>query len=210
MEKQNQLRLLLGICGVTLIALLGTSKPTDAMPTCGPGSHWVDTCTAGTDSFNSIATIGVDIDFDNIADFNAVLQGPTTIYRGNPINTPDPLDPGHFNQIDTEIVSMTLTGVGMTLTAGDGTGNLSNDGPLHSAGNIIEQAGNPFMADSFFDVFFEFDIPGIPLVPTLHNTDPLRVRAVIDRVPPINTPYIYILAPPISAYMIPIMFWWLN
>jgi hypothetical protein len=174
------------IVGIALVSL-----PADAV-LFGPGPHWVDTVTAGSDSFPSTATIGLDLDFNGTPDLIVDLSGPTTIFRGNAIDTPDPLDPGHLNHIDTEIVSMTLTGGGFTLTAGDGVGNLLNDGPLHSPGAIDEQAGNPSLADSFFDVFFQ--ITPTPFGP-LHNIAPHRVVAVIDRIPPIGIPYTFIGAP---------------
>ena len=194
MKNLRQLSLILGFVGLIVFVLLGTMEPA-AAAVCGPGSHWVDTCPSGTDSFPSVAMILVDIDFDGIPDIRAVLSGPTIIFRGNPIDTPDPLDPGHFNQINTELVDMYLTGGPLKLFAGDTIGNLVNDGPLYSPGALVEKPFNPALADSFFDVFFQVLTPfGL-----LHNNDPLRVTAVIDRVLPGNIPYIY-QGPPILLY----------
>src|SRR4030067_1749981 len=152
----------------------------------------------GTDSFYSIAVVGVDIDWDGIPDITANLAGPTGIFRGHPIDTPDPLDPGHFNRINTEIVSMTLTGGGITLTAGDGIGNLANNGPLYSPGNVIEKIGDPTRADSFF--FFSFTIQ-TPLG-LLHSNTPVTVTASggITEVPPIANPSVFSYCSPQALY----------
>jgi hypothetical protein len=69
-----------------------------------------------------------------------------------------PVD-GHLDVIDTEIISMCLTGEGVTLRAGAG----QQQGPgllAHSLGAIAEEAGDSTLADSFFDVFFEADLGG--------------------------------------------------
>ncbi len=179
----------------TVLAILLLTIPSSAMADsfCGPGPHWVDTCGGGTDSFPSSATVGIDLNFDGLPDATFIMAGPTVILRGDPYDTPDPLDPGHKNTIDTELVMMTLTGTSplfgpVMIRAGDGTGNLSMDGPLFSPGQINEITNpDPFHATSFFDIFFEIEIPEQGLV--LHNQDPLRVEAVIDRVPPSGVPY---------------------
>ena len=194
MTSRRQLSLILGFVVLTALVLFGAMKPADADSVCGPGPHWVDSCLADTDNFYSTAAIGVDLDFDGFVDIPAVLSGPTTIFRGFPFDTPDPLDPGHFNQINTEIVSMNLIGSGMTLTAGDGIGNLGSDGSLYSPGAVVEQPGDPTQAESFFDVFFQIQTP----LGLLHNNDPARMAAVIDRVPP-GTTYRY-FGPPILLF----------
>ncbi len=105
------------------------------------------------------------------------------------------------HHIDTELVSLSLTGAGLTLTAGDGIGNGLSDGPLGSLGRITEQGGDPMLADSFFDIFF--DIQGAPLGPLgpLHNNSPCRMEAVIDRVPPAGgTTYVCDLTVPVFLF----------
>ena len=218
MKSRRKLSLILGLVVLTALVLSGAMNSADAY-VCGPGPHWVDYCMGGTDSFYSIAVVGVDIDWDGIPDITANLAGPTVIFRGHPIDTPDPLDPGHFNRINTEIVSMTLTGGGITLTAGDGIGNLANNGPLYSPGNVIEKIGDPTRADSFFDVSFTIQTP----LGLLHSNTPVTVTASggITEVPPIDTPYVFSYCAPhalydvnnvpraqlISAEHIPVIYW---
>ena len=100
---------------------------------------------------------------------------------------------------------MVLTGGGFTIRAGDGIGNLMDDGPspplfmysLYTPGAVHEQAGNNLLADSFFDVFVEIDVPGVPF--PLHNTTPLRMSAVIVRIPPYGSTYTSSVLP-VSLY----------
>jgi uncharacterized protein (TIGR03437 family) len=68
------------------------------------------------------------------------------------------------------------------MTAGDGIGNLQNDGPLHSAGAIVENAGNPALATLTANVFFNVTVSGFGL--NLHNAVPLQIQSSIDRAPP--------------------------
>ncbi|MEQ9237416.1 PEP-CTERM sorting domain-containing protein [Coleofasciculus sp. E2-BRE-01] len=190
-----------GVVGLSAIATLGVAKPGVAADSCGPGEHWVDTCTSGFDSFGSFATIGIDTNLDNQVDSTIVLSGPTTIFRGDPIDTPDPLDgtdgfTPHLNQINTEIVSLELSGGGFTLKAGDGTGNLNDDGALYSPGKIMEKENDPKLAISYFDIFFEIDSS----LGKLHNKVPLRQSAMINRVPPIGIDYTHNIPNPISLF----------
>src|SRR4051812_7493961 len=79
---------------------------------CGPGPHWVANCATGTDTVTVNATIGTS------TGINLSLSGQVRIFRGTPSGTTIPI----------EIVSMNLSGSalgGVTLTAGDGNGNLS-------------------------------------------------------------------------------------
>ncbi len=196
---------------------------------CGPGDHWVDTCKPGvggaTDSLPTTkATVGIDFDFDGNADMIVTLLGPATIYRADSkdvisghsmlpnVGTVD----SHDDVIETEIISMNLTGSGFTLRAGDGTGNNSDDGgsprSLYSPGAIDELPSvinppppnsdstvNPALAHSFFYVFFELD--GTPWG-TLHNNNPAVLEQIIDRVPPLYATYVhdFSITNPIGLY----------
>jgi hypothetical protein len=159
---------------------------------CGPGDHWVDQCASGQDVIaDQGAAVGMDLDRDPfcLADVNLAL-GPCSapedlliIRRSGPLddsqNFPGlrPLD-GHLDVIDTEIISMCLTGSGVTLRAGAGLG----PGSLRaSLGAISEQPGDPEWADSFFDVFVEVNLGDTVL---LYNQTPLRLDADINCVPP--------------------------
>lgn len=161
-----------------------TPAPTQCVD-CGPGPHWIDLplCPAGDDYMPSGALVGVDTNLDCVRDMNLVMGGPVRVRRSAPrddsANYPGtrPVD-GHFDVIDTEIIAMTLTGSGVTLVAGAGLGSI----PLApTRGNFAEQPGNPNLADSFFDVFFEVDLGGGN---RLYNQTPLLLESVIDCVPP--------------------------
>lgn len=163
-----------GILGLAVaVASWGVIAPAAAAPVCGPGAHWVDACPTGTDVLPF--TEGVHtIDIFGLGQFTLTMSGPTTVWRGAGATSPD-------HHIDTEIVSLQLVGGGLTLTAGDGVGNGTCDGPLCSLGRITEQGGDSTMADSFFDIFFE--IQGTPFGP-LHNNVVCKMEAVLDQVPP--------------------------
>jgi hypothetical protein len=94
------------------------------------------------------------------------LTGTTSVFLGT----------GSPHTIPTELVSLLETGSGVTLRAGDGVANLLSDGPLFSPGHIDEQGGDPFLANSFFDVFVQLDLPSLNLVLTNPPTTPLRVE----------------------------------
>lgn len=153
--------------------------------TCGPGNHWVDTCLAGQDVIpKSTISFGVDLDLDGIPEYDAVfIGGPTIINRSNPLDDSiffpgtRPID-GHLDVIDTEMISMNLSGASPPVLGGE----LRVQGPSNpTRGAIAEIDSDPALADSFFDVFFEVEIPGFPV---LYNMDPLRIETIIDRVPP--------------------------
>jgi len=94
------------------------------------------------------------------------------------------------DEVDTEIVSMSLTGGGATLTLNPARPSLGQIEELvnNTAGLLDVDPFAPGDADSFFDVFFEISVG----TDTLHNETPLRMRAVIDEKPPLVR-YIYML-----------------
>ena len=190
------LRRILGLAAVAALQLVAPATAT-AAPVCGPGAHWVDACPGGIDFFpltKGVHTIEIFGPMGGI--FSLFTTGPTTVWRGPGTTIPD-------HHIDTELVALTLTGGGLTLTAGDGMGNGLSDGPLFSPGKIIEQAGDSTMADSFFDIFFEID--GLALQQSglgkLHNIDPCVMETVLDQVPPkAGTTYVCDLTNPIFLF----------
>lgn len=123
------------------------------------------------------------------------LAGETSIARGPVVQKPPPVA---RDSIDTEIFFGKLVG-----TCKDAAGN-QIPVTLHfkrSLGRIVEQQNNQpgifeFPADSFFDVFFNLDTPIGPL----HNNDPARVTATIDRIPPKGATYIHLADPPVPLY----------
>ena len=178
-----------------------------ALAQCGPGAHWIDGCGAGTDTLPMTgARLGIDINLDNLVETNLALGGSTTISRTGALtasaNFPTVTGPpGHVGPdvIDTEIVSMDLKtgGGGIHLKAG----HTLVPTLQHTLGTIAEQAGNPAKADSFFDVYFQFEIsPGT----FVYNHVPLRVTLPIDRVPPDNGEYGFVLTTPLGLFSQPV------
>ena len=142
---------------------------------------------AGFDSFSSSATIIIELTpIGGPGPFPFVASGPTTIQRGDPL-----VDLDGRGYIDTEIISMTLTGpspLGPIIVRESPT--------LASSGRIKQQTpGVDFPADSFFDVFVEIDIPpglpGLPAGGTCGNLpgSPAVMSAVINAIPPVGSSY---------------------
>jgi hypothetical protein len=101
---------------------------------------------------------------------------------------PDDLYGDGLGDILTEIISMELSGGGITL----------RESPTQRSLGVVEEKaeGTGFPANSFFDVFVEVDVPGVG---TLFNVDPLRMQSMIDRFPPVpQTDYLFN----------PIVDWW--
>lgn len=151
---------------------------------CGPGAHWVDSCPGGQDNFPNTTGIGaIDITFDCGTDATIPVAGVAVIQHADPSddsqNYPGtrPVD-GHLDVIDTEILSMSLTGGGGIIVAGEGQGQ---GGVLPaSPGVIAEDQSDPTLAESFFDCYFEAYVAGV----YVYNHDPIRLQASIDRFPP--------------------------
>ncbi len=147
-------------------------KPSYPDGECGPGSHWIDDCPLSTDKSSSTAVVTVDMSCDGKAQQKVRLKGPTVIKRGlgSPVS----------HSIETEITSMNLK-------SDDGTVKLragaDEDIFPFSLGEITELATEPALARSFFDIYFEVEMPGAGI---LHNEMPHRMTAVIRKVPPIN------------------------
>ena len=132
----------------------------------------------GCDSFNSSARVVVTL---NDSDFTTAftLSGPTLIVRRT---KPADTDGDGLDQIETEIVSMDLSGGSLSV-------RLSPS--LLSRGEIEEQENNEpgtleFPATSFFDVFVEADF-GSGVV--LHNEEPIRLECKIGEIPPLGCFY---------------------
>lgn len=158
---------------------------TQGFPLYGPGPHWIDGVRSGTVTFDAMAMVGVDINGDGVADLTLEVSGPTTVFR-SAAQPADPARPRHRNHLDLEIVSMTLTAAhGVIFQAGDGVGNFAADGPLVSLGSSQEIAATPALAHDDFAIYFTGEIAGL----ALHNIEPLRMVADIDRLPPIGNTF---------------------
>ena len=168
--------------------VLGTA-PAEAEVECGPGVHWIDDC--GTplidsffDVFFSVAEIEVQGDITSpLGPFAQTVfgAGETRVFRSEPRESGTP---GHFDTIDTEMLSMELSGSSpllgeLRLRAG------ADAGVSIPTLGLIQELGDPLVVDSFFNVFFEVDTP----LGTLHNNIPMQVRADIEQVPPFLVGY---------------------
>lgn len=105
-----------------------------------------------------------------------VSAGSTTVRRTEPCAG---CLPGDF---DTEMLSLDMQG-----SSALGAIHLRESPSRPSLGQIRQQSpGVVYPADSFFDVFFEFDMPDGS---TLHNEAPLRMSSVIGAFPPLDSLY---------------------
>lgn len=202
---------------------------------CGPGPHWVDNCPGGPDEAPSKAIIGIALGADCTENDKGIkkvrLTGPTEIWKGDPVDaiigrselenrrlSQPPTgnvgsSDGHLGVIETEMVSLELSGeipgIGpITVRAGDGVGNLSDDGtaswsryspgaiaewpevesdfwPLYDGGSLPRKPALPAIevAYSFFNVWFEIDTP----MGKLHNKEAFLLEGIITKTPPTPT-----------------------
>lgn len=131
---------------------------------------------AGSDTFDSGAQI--EIDLGELGIERLLLNGPTTVQRGDPYTPPT----GDKKTIDTEIVAMELVGQSPRL----GTVRLRESPTLPSGGQVSQlESGTDFPANSFFDVFVEIDVPNVG---TLRNLQPIRVQCStqgLQSIPPL-------------------------
>lgn len=146
------------------------------------------------DNFSSTASIVLQL--PDGSQETLVLAGPSVqeVMVG-PIGEAFDSNGNGLDDVDTEIVQMQLTGNSPLL--GPVTLRLRSDAnhPFMRTLGMIEETANtqagrldlpPFApagtASSFFDVFFEIDLPGLGLV--LHNDQPQHVSGVISHKPP--------------------------
>jgi hypothetical protein len=186
------------------VPLFSGSALASSTVACGPGAHWVDTCPGGVYSFSSSTTAGVLLDLDRNGTLETSLSfvqfsGVTSVFLG----PGQALSPPH--SMLTELFYLYETGPGgAILRAGDGLANNAADGALYSGGFIEEHAGDPTLADSFFQVFLELTIPtpyapGSPLI--LTNSMPLGVWCQgLTQVPPAGCKYENLGTYPLNLY----------
>lgn len=169
--------------GAAALAVAAFPGIVNADPICGPGPHWIDTCAGGDDLITG--TVGIHtIEIFGFGIITASLsqQGDFIVSRSNPLDDSAqfpglrPVD-GHLDVIDTEIVELTLSGGGITMTVG----SPFNPVLTPTLGAIVEDPGDPLLGDSFFDVFFELDLGGGFLV---YNQTAVRMGSTIPSVPP--------------------------
>ena len=172
----------------TLYLLLVASQASAS--TCAPGDHWIDTCNAGTETYNISMYFGLDTDSDSLANVDASFYGTATISHSDPVAI-NILEPEHLNAIGTQIVSMNLTGSaggyvdGWTLHMG------SEEGLADSTGYIIENT-DPLLGDSKFDTVFEIRNTHFG---TLHHNSTFFFSALIGEYPSLGTKFKHVGGP---------------
>jgi hypothetical protein len=131
---------------------------------------------AGTDTMNP-TTATVELNIIGIGSETLTVTGPTVVSRQDPYNPGD----GHI-KIDTEIVSMSLTGTSSLV----GPITIVESPTLHSTGYIRQiNAGVDFPAYSYFDVYIEIQTT----MGVFHNDDPVPMEATIYSIPPWGSTY---------------------
>jgi IPTL-CTERM motif len=181
-----------------VIATADALPPTEELSCvgCGPGPGWVGAgcdqtgrlcdCVAGIDAFEARVEVGLDLDLDGQCepDASLLMSGMAGVGRTCPLDTSGHFA-GHgavdqrFDVIDTEVISLSVTGSGSTLFAGVGLGQGGVLAP--SLGTIVERASDSFLADGFFDVFLEIDLGGGLFA---YNQTPVRLESAIGCVRP--------------------------
>ncbi len=137
---------------------------------------------AGVDKFDSSTTLGFVPLCQGPAMSTVIADGPTTVRRETPVIPPDGQE-----QIPTELVEMTLQGTfGVGPLVGPVTIRESPD--RRSLGRITQiNPGEDFPAESFFDVFFEVELPG-GIIGV--NREPVPMRRIIWAIPPLLVDYL--------------------
>lgn len=142
---------------------------------------------AGIDGFESDMNLVVDV--TGVGEATTTLEGPVAVSRG------EPRDDDGTRVVDTEIVSMSMTGQFMGFDV-----ELRINPEVSSVGEV--RANGPtsdFPADSFFDVFFEVEIEGVGV---LVNLEPFRVEAAgLKALPPVFDTYTHPPTPQIPLVM---------
>ena len=126
----------------------------------------------GCDTFDSFSTFDVNLTNPSLPPLHCELSGAIQITRSAVIS-------GALDLVDTEIVSMQLTGL---CDPGQLSITVVESPTLSSVGQIVEQKNNvpgvlEFPADSFFDVYVV--VQGTP-PGDLHNNDPIIMKCTID------------------------------
>lgn len=158
--------------------------PVFAASTCGPGAHWIDTCSAGTETFAIVMRFGLTTNIQALADYEAQFEGTMTVRRGDPVVLDPASDPGHANYINTEILSMDLLGTSPEVSGWRFRAGI--DQGLDPTTGFIRETNDPKVALDWADLIFI--IEGTPYG-TLHHDGSLFFATSIDAWPPIGVSY---------------------
>ncbi|GEM_PF-2357153 len=181
-----------GIKGVYLVALLSLLwvVPSHAASVCGPGDHWVDTCTAGTQTLRVHMEFGLDTNLDQLTDVEAAFDGTMVVKWNNP-HASDPLvDPTHLDRMGSQILSMSLTGTGGYVAGW--TFRIGVDQGLPATTGYIQESTDPAVASNRYDTVFNID--GTPFG-TLHHAGTFFFSGDITSFPQVGADYKHLGAP---------------
>ncbi len=121
------------------------------------------------------ANVIVEIEIYGLGMEMYTMSGTWEISWSDPVEAPD----GHI-EIETEIVSMDLTG----------TGIIARNSGLPSPGHVRSiEPGIDFPAESFFDVYIEIELPDIMPGMLLNNSAPDFIVGFVDDFPSYFDPY---------------------
>jgi hypothetical protein len=158
-----------------------------SLPQFGPGPNWLVDCGPDQEIMTTRALVGINLHPFNCnlpPDFTLELNGPIEVSHTGSLDIA-PSGPcgsatvdDQFDVIQTEMLSMNLTGSGYTLVAG-APGN--PDLP-QTLGAMLELESDNTKACSFFEVYFKIITP----FGTFYNHDPLVVKSIITTLPPLN------------------------
>ncbi len=121
------------------------------------------------------ADVIVEIDIYGLGMETYTMSGTWDLSWSDPVEAPD----GHI-EIETEIVSMDLTGPGIIF----GGSGLPSPGEVRSI-----EPGIDFPAESFFDVYAEIEIPDRMPGVILHNAVPDHIVGLVNDFPSYFDPY---------------------
>lgn len=166
---------------VTAFFTISYSEQVTSAPVCGTGAHWVDTCSAGMQELNITMYFGLDTDLDALANIDVSFSGTVQIqysdaYASSPISNPT-----HLDRVDTEIVSMNLSG-NEAFVSGWSFHMGANQGLAETFGFVQEQADSS-LALNHFDTVFEFR--GTPFG-TLSHSGTFFFETIVSELLPIG------------------------
>jgi len=142
---------------------------------CGPGSHWIDSCPAGSYSVDTILDVTIKeqpCDASGGTMHHVILQGQTQ-FKTEAAQTDE------LHEMKIEIVSRSFTGDGYLYRAG------INQGLSQQSRGLVRELGDPNWARLYLDLFFEIKLPNTVMGgTTLHNNEARRIQLDTDKFPP--------------------------
>ena len=154
--------------------------PAQAVALSDPNPNWLDRVAAGNLQFCGTVLVDVNMDFDGLSEGVFDLSGLTWVALDAPADTNGD---GVRDRIGTQLTDMSMHG---TALFGPTAVRL---GASPSLGHAQQTPGST-VADSFFEVYLEIDTADVfGTTLALHNTAPLPLHAVVERVPPYGAVY---------------------